>query len=214
MLEIENFQYKIGRQKSPVFNLKISSNSLNIITGNNGEGKTLFFKSLCSKQSVSSGTFFWLGKNVDPGYLPIAYTAVNDYERFNLKVSEYFNYIEHLFNLDRKKIVELINLWKFGKQLKTKISNLSDGEKKRLIIIEAELLDMPIVLFDEPESSLDSKFRAQWLSYVKMISSKRVVFIATHFPDIYKNICHSLIDLQEDKVEVTSYNSVSENLEL
>jgi len=200
MLEIENFQYKIGRQKSPVFNLKIPVGSINLILGDNGEGKTLFFKSLTGANQTLSGHFLWNDVEKDIFSLPIGYAGVSEYSNYDLRVNEYINYIEYLFDLSSDDINGLMEVWCMKEHLNTKVSNLSDGERKRLAIIETELINQPILLFDEPEANLDKRFRSMWMKYLRRNLSKKIFFIITHFPDLYNNFNRNLFTLDEKKV--------------
>jgi ATP-binding cassette subfamily B protein/subfamily B ATP-binding cassette protein MsbA len=57
---------------------------------------------------------------------------------------------------------------------------LSEGEKQRLTIARAILLDAPILILDEPTSSVDSETEALIMEGVEQLMAGRTTFIIAH----------------------------------
>lgn len=205
MFEIKNFQYRIGNKHSPKVELKFPKNSINLIVGNNGEGKTLFFKTLCASNEVISGSIFWRGMEKAIKDLPIAFSSSGDFSSYNLKLIDYLNYISYLYSIDHNKIQKLLNFWQLNNHSKTLISNLSDGERKRLSFVETELICRPICFYDEPEASLDINFRGKWLNHLRELSQDKLILVITHFPELYKDIGDQIINFKEDEIQIQHY---------
>ena len=80
------------------------------------------------------------------------------------------------------------NAWgfvsKLGKGLDTPIGEkgqrLSGGQRQRLALARAIYRDAPILLLDEPTSSLDAQSEKQVRQAIKNISHKRSILIVTH----------------------------------
>lgn len=137
------------------------------IVGQSGQGKTLFLESLCGLRSSPKGAFF-LSKN-DLSSLPIEW------------IRERIFYGEHrgsflsgsfqravLLNQpisDPDQLVrwmERLELGKFQDKIFSTHSYdwqdlLSDGERKRFLLLRSLMWDRPITLLDEPTESLDPK---------------------------------------------------------
>ena len=63
---------------------------------------------------------------------------------------------------------------------KSLFRDLSGGEKKRISLVRALLRDSPILLCDEPLSSLNHELRVKITSILEKEAKKRLVFIITH----------------------------------
>ena len=57
---------------------------------------------------------------------------------------------------------------------------LSEGEKQRLTIARAILRDSPILILDEPTSSLDSETEALLMQGLERLTAGRTTFIIAH----------------------------------
>ena len=106
-------------------------NSFAIVTGNNGEGKSLFFKSLIGENAVSSGEI--LHNNISVKKIesvPIAYCPVNSFDYYSMTLGELLNLIfiqtspEKQSNLDY-----LIGFLELEKVFHVEVNRLSAGEK-------------------------------------------------------------------------------------
>ena len=86
------------------------------------------------------------------------------------------------------------------------ISKLSDGERRRLSIIETDILDLPICFFDEPESNLDRSLRDKWLEYVAKISERKTVVIISHFDELYEKMAKQIINFKDNSVTTSFLN--------
>ena len=109
---------------------------------------------------------------------PFAYRA-NAHLRWNPQtIDEWFD----RFNLPRKLLAK-------------QTTDLSGGEKQRVAIITAMLLDRPVLLMDEPTSALD-KQNKQTLKDLLADLQKTVVFISHE--DILTDIADVTIQLGGD----------------
>ena len=84
-----------------------------------------------------------------------------------MRITDYFNYLVRNFDIEVSVVKSLCELFGLNKHLATPIFKLSEGERRRLSIVETELLEAPVALFDEPEANLDAGHRQIWLGYLK-----------------------------------------------
>jgi iron complex transport system ATP-binding protein len=87
---------------------------------------------------------------------------------------------------DEKHIQEAlkaVHLEAFGKRL---ISELSDGERQRVMIAKALAQDTPIILLDEPTSFLDLPNRVEILLLLKKLAREmqKCILLSTHEIDL------------------------------
>lgn len=85
---------------------------------------------------------------------------------------------------------------------------LSGGEKQRISLIRALLLDSKLMLLDEPTSSLDPINSKKLVNYINKIDKKnRIIIIATH-KDIYDDIADCILEISYGNITKIKDKSV------
>lgn len=77
---------------------------------------------------------------------------------------------------------------------------LSGGERQRISIARAFLRDAPILILDEPTSSVDVKTEAAIVQAMERLAKGRTTFIIAHRPSALKH-CDLLLRLEHGRVE-------------
>lgn len=180
LLEIQNLTVKVfGTEKILVenFNLTVDENSLHVIIGGNGSGKTSLYRFLTNApgyQVVTGGVFYknfniaLLNKEqiADLGLIisfqyPVEIPGITTHQfletALNSKfTTRYFGNISNSINVEKinSKLVEKMRLIPeyLNRDLNT---SFSGGERKRNELVQIFLLDKKIHLFDELDSGLD-----------------------------------------------------------
>ena len=80
------------------------------------------------------------------------------------------------------------------------------GEKQRLAIIRALLLNKPVLLCDEVTSSLDDDNALLVNEMLKQISKERLVIVVSHDVDLFSNTDY--------QIELSKGEIVSNNIEI
>lgn len=78
--------------------------------------------------------------------------------------------------------------------LESEFKSVSGGEKQRIALAIAALLDKPFMIFDEPTSGLDDLSKEIIAKYIANLEQKLVI-IATH-DIVLKNICTHITNLE------------------
>ena len=95
---------------------------------------------------------------------------------------------------DRKKrVYEVLEKVGLSKKAKSKVKNLSGGEKQRVAIARALVNNPSIILADEPTGALDSDTKLQIMDILKLLNKEGCTVImvthdievASYFDDIY-----------------------------
>lgn len=189
MLECKNLSFSYNDK--PILkncSFSISKNTVTLLKGESGCGKTTLFKILLGLYHPKDGSikinskydvisFKKLFSYVPQGNMIISGSikdnitfmnnSVPDEKIFEaLKIAEIYNYISSLPNG-----IETV--------LKERGRGLSEGQVQRLAIARALIFDAPILLLDESTSALDKETEQKILENIKNKTDKTVLFI-TH----------------------------------
>ncbi len=101
---------------------------------------------------------------------------------------------------DLTKINKYINLFKLEEFKDRKVYKLSNGQKKRLELIKALLLDPDILLCDELTSALDHDNSVLVMNILKELSKSVLIIMVTHDEDLANNYADRIIRIFDAKV--------------
>lgn len=201
-LSIQNLNKKIKNNTIlNNINLKIKQNTFTAIVGVSGAGKTSLLNTLSNYDLNYSGTIYYDKYNVKNNDLrkQIAYVPQSEILHKDLTLYKELYYCAKLRLENQKKqiinnkIKEIINVLELNGKEKTKIKNLSGGERKRLSI-GIELLNNPkVLILDEPTSGLDLNVEKKIMETLKKISTKGTTVIVSLHTVSNLNLCDEII---------------------
>ena len=212
-LELENLEYSYIREtdnQSETFHLgpisaEFKAGEVTLILGGNGSGKSTLLKVLCGLYKKDAGTIRLDGRIQDD----------SDTEHFR----NHFSMITPDFCLFRdvidakgdrckdSRVNELLEQLKLasvvncsGSQL-SKL-DLSQGQRKRVALMQAYLEDKPIVLLDEWAADQDPTFKEIFYKNIipNLKRQQKVVIVVTH-DDKYFDIADRVLKLSDGKLE-------------
>ncbi|OGF31823.1 macrolide ABC transporter ATP-binding protein [Candidatus Falkowbacteria bacterium RIFOXYD2_FULL_35_9] len=163
------------------------------IMGPSGSGKSTLMHILGFLDKLSSGKYFFKGKDTSnltedqmAGYRNFEIGFV--FQAFNLlpRTSVFDNvklpltYANKIENIDEKvnKAIQAVGLW----HRKDNLSNqLSGGEKQRVAIARALVNDPSLIFADEPTGNLDSKTGGQVMKILQDLNKQgKTIILVTH----------------------------------
>lgn len=164
-LENVLFRHKIEDNSNAGFTLgpishTIPEGRITFISGGNGSGKTTLIKLICGLYSPLEGTIRYRGIPITADILP----AYRDQFAIIFTDNYTFNHLLHIpANVLEKRSAEMLELVGLTGKVTIKNGrfsdvNLSEGQKKRLVLVSALLEDKPIYVFDE------------WVAYQDQVS--------------------------------------------
>lgn len=170
--------------------INLSSEVIWLIRGPNGCGKSTFFKAVLghikTKGKIDSNvsTFAYAPeRNVFPDLV----TPLN----FLMALCKVYQ----LTNADR--LNRLCALFNISEETKM-IGQLSKGNKQKIVLIQALMVEADCYLFDEPLSGLDKVSQANFLKEIKSLHQNgKLVVIATHFSEKYSKLKPQILDMEE-----------------
>ncbi|HSW35458.1 MAG TPA: ATP-binding cassette domain-containing protein, partial [Candidatus Limnocylindrales bacterium] len=189
--------------------LDIPAGSFYWVTGPSGGGKTTFLKLLNNLVTCDQGQVLYYGRDVlhlEPAayrrrvvMVPQAPYIFPDTVRENIKRAFYFN------NKDtpqQEDMAKLLSHFGMPGILDQDTITMSGGEKQRLALIRALLLDPEVLLLDEPTAALDSenawivvKYLAQWIG-----TTGKTVVMVSHDGTLDGGYADYILTLQKGKV--------------
>lgn len=186
--------------------LEIQANKIICIIGKSGSGKSTFLRLLNHLDSPDQGKILYHGEDissVDPIKLRRKITMVPQTPvifpgtiKENLLIGQKFSGIELADDAYLKKVLYRISL---HKSLETPAEDLSGGEKQRLSLARAMLLDAEVFLLDEPSSALDRATAddvvGAFIDFIK--AENKSMLMITHDLEIANRIADETIDMNQ-----------------
>lgn len=224
MLELRNvsFYYEEKHKILDHVSLSFPSHGLVMIEGESGSGKSTLLSLLHHEKEVKEGDILFFHQSLN---------EMNEQEKMDYRlfscgvVYQDYGLFSHLSIEENLKMFMLVVnktediptlLKKVGLSLdpKTSVDVLSGGEKQRVAIARSMILTSPILLLDEPTSSLDDKNAFEIMNLLKELSKKSLIIIVTHdhrmieqYSDEHYHMENGTLTLiKKEEVEAVSYS--------
>lgn len=184
------------------FSLK-KGESLGVL-GPNGGGKSTLMKIIAGLLKPTSGELFF-------NDIPLSNFSKYPYHLFSyvpqsselnatmpVKVYEFLDFTISLYKIKNPKLIdELLELVGMIHKKNALLSELSGGEKQRVLIARAMVQKPQLLLLDEPTKGLDSKGQDQLLALIETIKKRdnTAVMIVDHNINQIIKSCHNILCL-------------------
>jgi ABC-2 type transport system ATP-binding protein len=193
-------------------NLAVPRGSVFGFLGRNGAGKTTTMRLLAGLASPSAGRAWIDGMETTSanrlarsrfGYLPQSPAFYNW-----MTAREYLDYVGRIQELApgtrKREMEDILELSGLREASRRKIGGFSGGMLQRLGIAQALIGNPPVLLLDEPTSSLDPAGRYEVLEMIARISGSRTVFFSSHILNDIERVCDSLAVLHKGRLLLVS----------
>lgn len=188
MIKIENVSFKNKKQQQILkgINLEINQGDFISVVGNNGSGKTTFFKILAKLEKCSNGEIKYLNNESigmifqNPNNQLFSSIVANDIA-FGL---ENINTPKNKFDEIIDKVLNDLNIMHLKKR---NVNTLSGGEIQRVAIASILALNYDVIIFDESTSMLDAKNSFILMKLMEELNKKHqktIIFITHQWYDI------------------------------
>ncbi len=195
----------------------IATGSITCIVGASGAGKTTLLRLIAGLEMVSSGTIVIDGKSlVVNGH----YTKGTSYKETlapigfvfqNFGLFPHLSVINNLLLAPRlrqgmsdglqQQALQLLEELGLSNQKETPVERLSGGEKQRLSIARALMLNPSILLFDEPTSALDPERIGELVSRLQELKELgKTIIIITHDYMFANQVADQTIKIENGQV--------------
>lgn len=200
MLNIQSLTtaYFVGSKNEKVLHeniyAEIMQGEMVCILGLNGTGKSTLIRTLLGMQKKAKGKIFYDDKSIDEISLREMSTLVSVVltdkiddaflKTFDLVATARYSYGNISGKLNPKDLAIIDDAFKTMKveHLKERVySQLSDGEKQRVLIARAIAQDTPLIMLDEPVAFIDSPGKIGIMEMLKDLTKKnKTILMTTH----------------------------------
>jgi iron complex transport system ATP-binding protein len=184
------------------------------LLGPNGSGKTTLMRCINKVLSTHEGSINLLDKDVKSLTISeiskICTTVPADVPtEFALSVKEFvaLGRSPHVVNLwwEKQEDLDIIEraMWTFGisQYSKRRLSELSSGERARVLLAKGVVQEPQVMLVDEPSAHLDIKYKVQVMEMLRDLSRKGItVLMASHDVNLVTRYCDKVLLLGRGKI--------------
>ena len=212
-IKVKNITKQFGYQKA-LNNVSFSVNRPEIVgfLGPNGAGKSTMMKILTTYLSPTSGNAEVNGHAVSNqqkqvqksvGYLPEHNPLYLDQY-----VREYLRFNANVYNVDKSRVEEVIELTGLTPEAHKTIGQLSKGYRQRVGLANALLHNPEVLILDEPTTGLDPNQLVDIRQLIKGLGKDKTVFLSTHIMQEVEAMCDRVIII--NKGEIVADKKLSE----
>ncbi|MGD0171914.1 MAG: ABC transporter ATP-binding protein [Halobacteriota archaeon] len=161
-------------------NLTIQEPSIYVVLGPNGAGKTTLFRTIAGILEPYSGEVVFDGENVTSSR--DVRKRINYLSHYNAIPEEMTVYDALTFyaNMQGGSVDEVLALLHLQELRNKKVSDLSQGQKKRVSVAKVFLRERDLYLMDEPTSNLDPGYSKEIRDILLKLSKDKIVLYSTH----------------------------------
>lgn len=190
-------------------NLSFSTDERILLAGNTGSGKTTLIYLLSLLLKPVSGTMLYDG--INPFEKSFEFRKrigvsfqIPEKQFFNETVKEEITYAAKNFGVQysEAEVVNLIKRVGLNEDILDKSPfKLSGGEQRKVAIASILIHKPEFLLFDEPTAGLDLKGVLSIRDILQsFIEEKKGYIVATHEPEIFKDLCNRILKLENGKI--------------
>lgn len=216
MFEVSNASFCYGKNRAlDALSLTIEPGKFYGIVGPNGCGKTTFLDLLVRNRTPGSGTIKYLGRDINRYNRrdlakEIALVPQDFYINFPFTVKEIVLMGRHPYiprfaspsTEDLNILDEIMKKMEIDKFKDKYITELSGGEKQRVVFARALAQDTPVLALDEGTSNMDIQYTLNILDIVadRVRLEKRTVIAALHNLNLAAAYCDRLIFMKSGRI--------------
>lgn len=196
MIQLQNINFSYSKDRMLFNNLNLSLEGGHVygLFGKNGAGKTTLLKIMSGLRFIQSGNVTTLGENAalrKAEMMKDIYFLQEEVFVPALSIRNFVKcYAPFYENFDKEQLEEYLHLFEIESQ-EDKLTALSHGQRKKVIISFALATNTKILLMDEPTNGLDIPSKAAFRKIMSMAANnERLILISTH----QVRDLHSLID--------------------
>jgi len=185
-INLENVFVRYRRKVAPVLsdiNLSVSAGELIEISGRNGAGKSTLLKVCAKLIPITSGRINHYGAK-------ISYAPASALENSTFTVYTYLKHMLRIRQLWRHKssvfvVHEILDMLGMLPEVNVRLNELSTGNRKKVILMQAFLSRADIILLDEPFNALDKIARETCLYLLRLaLKQGNSLIIVSHVSEI------------------------------
>ena len=179
------------------------------LLGPNGAGKTTTMRMIVGQSTVTAGELNVFGEppyrlsretKARIGLVPQADNLDPDVSvQENLEIyGRYFGLSEDTID---QRVPDLLEFMRLEEKTDARVSQLSGGMKRRLVIARALIAEPEVVILDEPTTGLDPQARVMiWKQLQALKARGKTMLLTTHYMDEAQRLCDRIIIIDNGEI--------------
>ena len=208
-----NVHYSSGIDALVDVNLHINDGEFVFIVGESGAGKSTMMKLMMRELTPSSGRVFVNGRNLGSlkgnkvamfrrsiGVVFQDFRLIEDYTVYE-NVAFALRVADSSSKTIRQRVPYVLNLVELGPKARSRVRELSGGEKQRVAIARALANDPGLLIVDEPTGNLDPKRSYEIVGLLKEINRcGTTVLMITHEHNLVQYFGGRIINIEKGSI--------------
>lgn len=206
LIKVENITKIFGKNFVALDNIsfEVYDGENLAILGGNGAGKTTLVETIAGLNKYSKGTINYYLEQKNHFQEKIGIQFQNSSYPSGISVKRVVKFVMDIYNarLDKKEIIELIDIFGLKEFYNKNASSLSGGQQQRLNALLAILHRPKIIILDELSTGLDILIRNKIKRFIKNYAQKHkiTVLIISHDMDEVLFLADRIIILMKGKI--------------
>lgn len=197
-LEIKNLSFSYHKHKVlEEVSFSAQEGDFICVLGENGAGKSTLLSCICRLLKAKDGDvlidnravsmygnkeFARIVSFVPQNYNPVYECTVTDF--LFMGRNPYKKLFHDLSSNDKKVVSEMLTSFSMEEFAHRSMSQLSGGERKKILLMRALVQEPDIIVLDEPTNQLDFGMRVQFMNILKRLADDgKIIIMTTHLPD-------------------------------
>ncbi len=197
-----------GKKVIEGLSFSIDEPAVYIVLGPNGAGKTTLLRAIAGILRPYSGSIEVNGRPVNEMRGHMGYLTHLDGLPEGMKVIEALDFYARIEGASGNDLDRVCNTLSIGELRGKRLSQLSQGQRKRVSVARIFLSYKDIYLLDEPTSNLDPKVASEIRSLVLGLSRDRIVLYSSHNLFEVREIGTYIIAIKNGRLAL--YNRISD----
>ena len=206
-ISVQNISKYYGKQKA-LNNISFDIKKGEIVgfLGPNGAGKSTLMKILTTYISSSEGEAvvndFDVTKKQKNVQQSVGYLPEHNPLYLDMYIKEYLDFNANVYNVNKERINEVIELTGLTHEAHKKISQLSKGYRQRVGLANALLHNPDVLILDEPTTGLDPNQLVEIRELIKSVGKEKTIFLSTHIMQEVEAICDRVIIINKGELVI------------
>lgn len=209
MLSIDNLGYRFAdKDLLQGISLSLSPGHLYGLLGPNGSGKSTLLRTIAGIWQPTAGSVSWQGVPLHTRPRRelsqiVSLVPQSPAIAFEFSVAEFVEmgcYPNAYAGASRQRVqkaLETVDGWHLRDRT---VCSLSQGERQRIYIGRALVVESPVLLLDEPTASLDIRHQLEiWELLCKLRQQGKIVIVAIHDFDVSAQLCDAVALLHQGR---------------